>query len=163
MVWGHNANGTGAVRTNKICADPKAVAKLSRIVGDAQSGNAKSAFQQLHGPSRLSGLATSFGSKLIYFAGFDPNSPSAQPLILDQLVALALEEVIDPSSKRPTISSQTRDWSKYFAYCELVKDLRDQYVPGHRIDLVEHWLWLHGGGWCWHREAVRRNLTYPLP
>ncbi len=164
MAWGHNANGAGAVRTNKICADSNIAAKLSRIVGDAQSGNTKGAFKQLHGQSRLSGLATSFGSKLIYFAGFDPNSPSAQPLILDQLVAIALGEVIDPASGRSAIwSSQTRNWNHYWAYCELVEDLRDHYAPSHRIDLVEHWLWLHGGGWCWHRGAIRRNLKYPLP
>ena len=101
MAWGHNGTNYGAARVNKITADDNAETKVAQIIALAQAGSIRAAFDALHGPYRLTGLGTSFGSKLIYFAGFDPNPDSTQPLIFNSLVAKALAEVIDPALAQP--------------------------------------------------------------
>lgn len=164
MAWGHNGTNYGAARVDEIVGDPDTEAKLAEIIGLAQEGDFKAAFHGLHGEFRLRKLATSFGSKLIYFAGFDPTSEESQPLILDQLVAKAIDKVIDPSSgERTSWVYQTKKWDHYWAYCDLVRRMRDLYVPDARIDMVEAWLWLVGGGVSWQHDAIRRNGKYPLP
>jgi hypothetical protein len=57
----------------------------------------------------------------------------------------------------------TTSWTHYWQYCELVRHMRDKYVPQARIDMVENWLWFVGTGECWHHRAIRRNLQYPTP
>jgi hypothetical protein len=163
MAWGHNGNPMGASRTNRFVGRPNASANLAQIIGSAQAGNIQAAFVGLHGPLNVPGLATSFGTKLIYFAGYDSKSDSTQPLILDSFVTSALAEVIDPALARAAWNHQTRSWDEYWSYCELLWTIRNKYLPDSRIDLVEYWLWLHGGGYCWHRSAIRRNASYPLP
>ena len=145
MAWGHNGANYGAARVNKIIANPNTAADIAQIVALARAGSVQAAFMGLHGQFRLAGLGTSFGSKLIYFAGFDPSTDSTQPLILDSLVTQALAEVIDPALAQASWNYQTRDSAEYWVYCDLVRTIRNQYVPEARIDMVEHWLWLHGG------------------
>jgi hypothetical protein len=164
MAWGHSGNGTGAERTNRIVANPNSARNLAYVIGEAQRRRIQAAFVGLHGQHRLVHLATSFGPKLIYFAGFDPRSETTQPLIFDKLVEDALSKVIDPGTGESTRwNSQTKDWRHYWEYCDLVRRLRNHYVSDARIDMVEHWLWLLGGGWCWHHAAIRRNGKYPVP
>jgi len=163
MAWGHNGTNYGATRVNKITADPNAAAKIAQIVALAQAGSIQAAFDGLHRQYRLTGLGTSFGSKLIYLAGFDPIPDSTQPLIFDSLVAKALAEVIDPALAQASWNYQTRNWAEYWVYCDLVRMIRNRNVPDARIDMVEHWLWLLGGRWCWHHDAIRRNSVYPIP
>lgn len=163
MAWGHNGNNYGASRADKIAADSNAAEKITQIVALTQQGSIEAAFDGLHGQYRLIGLGTSFVSKLIYFAGFDPDPDSTQPLIFDSFIANALAEVIDPALAQTSWNYQTRSWAEYWVYCDLVRMIRNRYVPNARIDMVEDWLWLIGGGWCWHRAAIRRNRKYPLP
>jgi hypothetical protein len=163
MAWDHNGTNYGASRVNRIVADPNAAAKIAQIVGLAQAGSIQAAFEELHRQYRLPGLGTSFGSKLIYFAGFDPGVDSTQPLVLDSLVVQALAEVIDPSLAQASWNYQTRNWAEYWFYCDLVRMIRNRYVPKARIDMVEHWLWLLGGRWCWHHDAIRRYGVCPIP
>lgn len=163
MAWGHNGNSMGASRTERIAGQANAAANLAQIIGSAQAGNIQAAFNGLHGPFNIPRLATSFGSKLVYFAGYNSGPDSTQPLIMDSFVTSALAEVIDPTLARAAWNHQTRLWDEYWGYCELIRTIRNKYVPDARIDLVEYWLWLHGGGFCWHRSAIRRNNSYPLP
>lgn len=53
------------------------------------------AYAYLHGDgrNRLHNLGPSFGTKFLYFAGFDRSHGDRQPLILDQYVALALNRL----------------------------------------------------------------------
>jgi len=166
MMWGYNNAPYGARRTNDILSKGSAAArsKISGIFAAAKSGNFQAAFNGLHDPAiyRLSGLATSFGSKLIYVAGYQPKQPGTQPLILDSMVTNALAKAIDPLSGELTVwYANTKSWQHYWDYCDLVWRLRSKYVPGARIDMVEHWLWLVGSGVCWHHYAIRRNRKYP--
>ena len=163
MAWGHNGNTLGAFRTEKVAGQPNAAANLAQIISSAQAGNVQAAFVGLHGPFNVPGLATSFGSKLIYFAGFDASTNSTQPLIMDSFVTKALAEVINPAQAQGAWNHQTNRWDHYWAYCEQLRQIRNKYVPDARVDLVEFCLWLHGGGYCWHRAAIQRNRAYPLP
>jgi hypothetical protein len=166
MAWGHNGNNLGARRTDSIVGENGAIDRITGLIEHARKGDVEGAFRGLHDEEQfnLKGLSTSFGSKLIYFTGFRPNSSGEQPLILDALVANALREVVNPASgSRSSWSSATEDWDDYSQYCQVVRQIRDIYVPGYRADMVEHWLWGVGRRWPWHHHAVRRNHLYPLP
>jgi len=163
MAWGHSGNGTGSSRVDRIVADPSAAASIAFILKEARAGRIREAFEAAHSSHRLLGLGTAFISKLLWAAGFGTAS-EFQPLIFDKLVEVALGEVIDPASGwLLNWNSQTVDWTHYRDYCELVRRMRDMYVPDARIDQVEHWLWITGGGGAWHHNAIRRNQRYPLP
>jgi hypothetical protein len=161
MAWGHNNNSVGASRVDRLAAAPGVKAKIDHIIEEARAGRVEAAFEACH---EVKGLGTAFASKVLYFAAFGSAEAEVHPLILDSVVEQALREVIDPESGESSVwPSQTRDWEVYKGYCDLLRRIRDTYVPDARIDAVELWLWLTGGGWCWHRAAIRRNGRYPLP
>jgi hypothetical protein len=150
MMWGYQSEGTGAYRIdvalssrNRVLAEDR----LASIVASARMGNLPEAFSLMRGTgTRIRNVNTAFGTKLFYFAGYDEMKPvAAQPLILDKRVASALHKVLaDPSEVPATFTDLTLcTFDEYRWYLDVASRIRDDYVPNHRIDVVEFFLWCH--------------------
>jgi hypothetical protein len=148
MMWGYQNEGTGAYRTdvalnsrNRVPAETR----LANVMASAGCGDLPRAFALMRGPgTRVRNVNTAFGTKLFYFAGYDESKPfTVQPLILDKRVVSALRKVlVDPSIIPSTYRDLTTcTFDDYRWYLELASRIRDVYVPNHRIDVVEFFLW----------------------
>jgi hypothetical protein len=99
------------------------------------------AYDTLHGAGRfkVTEIGPSFGTKLLYFAGFDRMSGPQEPLILDRYVAQALNWLC--GFDWPT---QQGGWSvkQYATYLSLAHAWADEW--GTRPDVVERSLFAVG-------------------
>jgi hypothetical protein len=114
-VWGTGTRGLGRVRRLRVFdhdADEVGdrLAAAVRILG--ADGPVK-AYAYLHGDNRnlIRHLGPSFGTKFLYFAGYDSVPGGRQPLILDQYVALALNQMCGLSW--PTLGWSTQQYAEY--------------------------------------------------
>lgn len=150
MQWGYQSEGTGAYRTDVALSSRNRVPaeiRLASIFAKASQGDLSGAFSLMRGSgSRVRNMNTSFGTKFLYFAGYDEtNALAGQPLILDKRVASALYKVLGNPSDIPSTFKilTTCTYDHYRWYIDTAAKIRDDYVPGERIDLVEFWLWSH--------------------
>lgn len=159
MAWGHNKASYGPSRTYQVLNNTKVAESIHTIISAARKRQLKIAFEEIHrsecGTLVLKGLGTSFGSKLIYFAGFSTRRDA--PLIFDHRVEKGLDWVLETESGSSGLSSQTTQFSVYQSYLDMVTALRDRYVPDARRDMVEDWLWWVGGWDGWHLQAMWRT------
>jgi Putative 8-oxoguanine DNA glycosylase OGG-like protein len=114
-VWGTGTQGFGRARRLRVFdgnADEvgSRLAAAVRIMGD---DGAVKAYGYLHGDGRnlIRHLGPSFGTKFLYFAGYDRASGGRRPLILDQYVALAVCRLCGVSW--PATGWSTRQYADY--------------------------------------------------
>jgi len=93
-VWGTGTQGLGRARRLRVFdGDTDQIGiRLAAAVGILKDDGPVKAYEYLHadGRNHVKYLGPSFGTKFLYFAGYD-HAPGAQPpLILDRYVALAL-------------------------------------------------------------------------
>lgn len=95
MAWGFGAQAPRfPVQRNMLVGNNAAVqayaASLAAIVQQTQTHGAGAGWRALLVTNRVPGLDMSFGTKLVYFAGYTVNNPGPRPLVLDQHVRAAL-------------------------------------------------------------------------
>jgi len=100
MAWGLGSEGhvfpsqrLMLVGPAAAASNPVAAANLKKIVADTQKNGASSGWSALLNTNRVSGLDLSYGTKLLYFAGYSVTSPGSRPLSLDRNVRKALKSI----------------------------------------------------------------------
>lgn len=89
MAWGYRPKDYGPTRTQKVLAQPDAAKKIAAIVEATRTDGAAAGWRALLGTHKITGLNMSFGTKLLYFAGYS-TTRGPRPLILDQRVRASL-------------------------------------------------------------------------
>ncbi|MGV9710011.1 8-oxoguanine DNA glycosylase OGG fold protein [Gordonia sp. NPDC003424] len=114
MVWGYGRVGYGPARTAAILRQPTAAANIVGIVNAARTEGANAGWRALFRTHRIRGLNMSFGTKLLYFAGYT-TAHRPRPLILDELVRVAFHDVV--SADMPLRPRYVRhdDYGRYVA------------------------------------------------
>ena len=92
MVWGYGTQGLGPGRTAAIMEQPGAADAIRAIVKATRDEGAAAGWHALLNTHRVKGLGMSFGTKLLYFAGYN-TSHRPRPLILDERVRASLQRV----------------------------------------------------------------------
>jgi hypothetical protein len=92
MAWGYGRARGGPWRVRQMLSDPCADDKIRRTIELVRTEGALAAYSVLahDGDAHLKWLGPSFGTKLLYFAGYGSAS-RPKPLILDRLVGGALD------------------------------------------------------------------------
>ena len=155
MMWGYQTNGAGAWRTERAILTPNFINRLTQWFNLARANNLAGAYQAMTDPVlRIERIGLAFASKLWYFAAYDENQPwPVQPLILDSRVHKALRAnqfrhlngplLLPPwhqfARQQPADVSLTK-YAYYQWYLQLAVAIRNNFVPQHRIDIVEFWL-----------------------
>lgn len=114
-VWGTGTRGLGRARRLRVLdhdADETG-GHLAAAVRVLSTDGPVMAYQYLHGDGRnlIRHLGPSFGTKFLYFAGYGRFRSGQQPLILDQYVAHALNELCGRSW--PAHGWSTRQYADY--------------------------------------------------
>ena len=155
MMWGYQTNGAGAWRTERAILTPNFINRLTQWFNLARANNLAGAYRAMTDPAlRIERIGLAFASKLWYFAAYDENQPwPVQPLILDSRVHKALRAsqfrhlngpLLLPAwhqfaRQQPADVSLT-NYAYYQWYLQLAVAIRNNFVPQHRIDIVEFWL-----------------------
>ncbi len=162
-VWGTGTNARGVVRRCRplmeASVDGDALGeRLAAAVGILldDAGGPIAAYDALHedGRLRIPYLGPSFGTKVLYFSGFDRVAGHLQPLILDRFVAAALNHLCDVAW--PTTGG---GWSteQYGTYLRLAHEWADAW--GCRPDVVERVLTAIGQADPLAVQALARPAT----
>ncbi len=123
MAWGFGTNEPRfPVQRNMLCGPGAAAAvhgaKIASIVQTTQNQGAGSGWHDLLVTNKIPGLNMSYGTKLLYFAGYTAASSGPRPLILDDQVRSALVRLA-PGTLPPG-PRQVRQ-AHYQAYLELAE------------------------------------------
>lgn len=92
MAWGYRPRDYGPARTSAVLREAGAADKIAAIVEQTRSGGAAAGWRALLRTHKVKGLNMSFGTKLLYFAGYSTGH-RPRPLILDERVRAALSTV----------------------------------------------------------------------
>jgi hypothetical protein len=135
VIWGAKP-GMPMTRALKPLANPDAPNRLASALRVVRGEGPPSAYKALvrrpKGQLNLSGLAASYFTKFLYFAGWDSKPLLGQPLIMDDLAIKALVS----STKQPWEDESALD---YVRYLDLARDVA--YEAGTSEDVVEWQLW----------------------
>lgn len=129
MVWGYGKVGYGPRRITDILNQVSAADKLRAIVETTRNDDAAAGWNALLNTHRIGGLDMSFGTKLLYFAGYT-TSHRPRPLILDNVVRIALQDAA-PASGRVH-----RD--DYLRYMQLAEDWAADHEWNVEPDIIEY-------------------------
>jgi predicted house-cleaning noncanonical NTP pyrophosphatase (MazG superfamily) len=118
MAWGHGRNGYGPSRTSAILNQPRAEENLHEIVDQTRTRGAAAGWDALLNTHHIKGLGMSFGTKLLYFAGYRiEHEGLPRPLTLDARVRASLQEVAPKTV--PASGNVHKD--DYIRYLELAE------------------------------------------
>lgn len=137
MAWGYEDVGYGPYRTRQVLALPKSDQSIRRIVEVTQSSGAEAGWNALFGEYRLKGLNLSFGTKLLYFAGYKTGH-RPRPLILDDRVRWSLYDLKRGTVPAPGRGTVTK--ADYLRYCELAEVWASASIWQQDPDVVEYGL-----------------------
>jgi hypothetical protein len=96
MAWGYDPKDYGPHRVQTIRGTDRAQEKIQSIVALTRADGAGAGWHALLNTHKIKGLNISFGTKLLYFAGYSTDQ-CPRPLVLDERVRKALN---DPTSRR---------------------------------------------------------------
>jgi predicted house-cleaning noncanonical NTP pyrophosphatase (MazG superfamily) len=137
MAWGYGRTGYGPSRTSAILNQADAEEELRKIVDHTRTRGAAAGWSALLDTHHISGFGMSFGTKLLYFAGYR-SGHSPRPLILDELVRASLQKIA-----RGTVPARglvSRD--SYLAYLKLAEKWALDPAWKQRSDVVEYGLFV---------------------
>ncbi|OBA64702.1 hypothetical protein A5647_24830 [Mycobacterium sp. 1100029.7] len=119
MVWGYKPKDYGPRRVQEILGTDGAENKIRSIVAITRAEGAAAGWHALLNTHKIDGLNMSFGTKLIYFAGYTADH-RPRPLVLDERVRKALNE---PDIAPGTVPSKglVRQ-ADYLRYLELAEE-----------------------------------------
>lgn len=137
MAWGYKPRDYGPHRTGKVLDADNAEAKLRAIVDATRAHGATAGWHALF-THKITGLNMSFGTKLLYFAGYT-TSHRPRPLVLDERVRASLDEIA-PGTVPPTGRVVQAD---YLRYLELAESWASEPYWKQEPDVVEYALFKH--------------------
>ena len=141
MAWGYGDVGYGAHRTAEILALPDSANNLRKIVGATQERGPGAGWNALLSTHSVSGLGMSFGTKVIYFAGYS-GKHSPRGLILDDRVRWSLYDLARGTVPPPGKRVQERH---YLAYLEQAERWAADPKWEQDADVVEYGLFRLNG------------------
>ena len=150
-MWSFNNDATGAARTEAFRSDTGSRQKISDLASDARTEGAVPAFASLHTTNptltvkacKLKGLATAFGTKLLYFYAYRSRSAD-RPLIMDRFSVRGLFLVLQGEwSDGLQMDASTRSPTAYGKYLDRIS-LIASATGTSDLDRVEYWLWMLG-------------------
>jgi len=144
MAWGYGAKGPRFQKN--LLTPPYPQQKLAAIVNETRDLGASAGWIALFDSNHIGGLAMSFGTKLLYFAGYEAGAPGPRPLILDQYVQKALFEI---GRQMPECGITMPEWKGSRRTARLT-----HYVE--YLHLAE--VWAADGAWQGSPEAVEYCL-----
>jgi hypothetical protein len=133
-IWGASP-GRDTHRALRPLAAPRASENLASALTLVRGEGAQSAYRAMLRPSgklNTPGLASSFFTKFLYFAGWDAKPLLGQPLIMDDRVIEALAAITRESW-------QAESASDYLRYLDLARDVAREADTTE--DVVEFRLW----------------------
>ncbi|MFJ6099112.1 MULTISPECIES: hypothetical protein [Actinomycetes] len=133
MVWGYGKVGYGPRRISDILNQVGAVDKLRAIVETTSNDGAAAGWNALLNTHRIGGLDMSFGTKLLYFAGYTTDH-RPRPLILDNVVRTALQDAAPGTV--PASGRVHRD--DYIRYLQLAEDWAADPEWNVEPDVIEY-------------------------
>ncbi|MGO9178407.1 MAG: hypothetical protein ACLQHS_03895 [Candidatus Limnocylindrales bacterium] len=92
MAWGYKPKDYGPHRVQTILATDGAVDRIRAIVEMTRSDGAAAGWHALLNTQKIIGLNISFGTKLLYFAGYTTHH-RPRPLVLDEKVRASLHRL----------------------------------------------------------------------
>ncbi|OBI24095.1 hypothetical protein [Mycobacterium sp. E2497] len=142
MAWGFAPKDYGPHRVQTILATAGAKDKIRFVVAITRTEGAGAGWHALLNTHKIDGLNMSFGTKLLYFAGYT-TAHRPRPLVLDKRVRDALNEPdIAPGTVPPTGLVRQPDYLRYLERAEKwASDPTWQQTP----EVVEYALFAIGG------------------
>ena len=139
-VWGAGTRARSVTREIRVVADNSEDPgeRLSAAVRTMLGSGPLQAYRELHGRGNvIKGLGPSFGTKVLYFSGYDRVTGDQQPLIFDQYVAAALNQLCG-------LSLPDAQWTtkQYEDYLDVAHDWAHQWKT--EPDVVERVLFSIG-------------------
>lgn len=138
MAWGYEDAGYGPYRTRQILALTKSDQSIRTIVDMTRSCGADAGWDALFGECRLKGLNLSFGTKLLYFAGYETDH-RPRPLILDDRARWSLYDLKRGTVPAPGRGTVTK--GDYLRYCQLAEVWASDPFWKQEPDVVEYGLY----------------------
>jgi predicted house-cleaning noncanonical NTP pyrophosphatase (MazG superfamily) len=135
MAWGYGRTGYGPSRTSAILDQAGAEEKIGAIVDETRNNGAAAGWNALLDTHHINGLGMSFGTKLLYFAGYG-SEHSPRPLILDELVRASLQKVKPRTVPAKGLVSE----DDYLRYLQLAEDWAEDPAWKQQPDVVEYGL-----------------------
>jgi hypothetical protein len=132
MTWGFGTTTYGPARVNRMMSDPGFERNVAAIIADVRTQGAGPGWTSLLLTHKIHGLGMAYGTKLLYFAGYEADQPGPRPLVLDQFVRAALVHFGAPIVARGTI---WRD--NYINYLTLAERWASDRSWGVAPDVVE--------------------------
>jgi hypothetical protein len=145
MAWGYGRSEPRFPAMRQMLVGTKAAAltqpgDIAAIVLQTQTLGAAAGWSALFGANRVAGLNLSFGTKLLYFAGYSVSSPGPRPLILDDNVRKALA-TLAPGTVAP-VGRQVRS-VQYLAYLNLAAQWGSDPTWNETPEVAEYALFMH--------------------
>ena len=116
MAWGYRPKDYGPSRTKAILDEEFAEEKIEAIVEATRREGAAAGWSALLSTHKIRGLNMSFGTKLLYFAGYTTEH-RPRPLILDERVRATLQKVA-PATVPATGLVLKADYLRYLDLAE---------------------------------------------
>jgi len=133
MVWGYRPKDFGTSRTERILEQDRVGEKIAAIVDATRREGAAAGWSALLNTHRIPGLEMSFGTKLLYFAGYSTEH-WPRPLILDKRVRTSLQTVAPGTvpAKGKVLKAD------YLRYLELAEQWAADRTWRQQPDVVEY-------------------------
>ena len=133
MAWGFGKNGFGPHRTQKIMQSDCADEKIAAIVAATRHDGAAAGWTALLTTHKIKHLNMAFGTKLLYFAGYNTEH-RPRPLILDKRVRASLHELAPGTVPAKGLVRQ----ADYLRYLDLAEEWASDPTWRQQPDVVEY-------------------------
>jgi hypothetical protein len=136
MAWGFAEVGYGPYRVEQVLAQQDAEDKIGHIVSETRTKGASAGWTALLASHRIKGMNMSFGTKLLYFAGYR-SGKYPRPLVLDDRVRWSLYDLKRGTVPPPGSRVKKND---YLRYLELAETWAADQTWLQEPDVVEYGL-----------------------
>lgn len=137
MAWGYRPKDYVPTRTRAVLDQDGAAQKIGAIVEATRSGGAAAGWHALLNTYKINGLNMSFGTKLLYFAGYTAGL-RPRPLVLDERVRASLNRPdVAPGIVPPTGLVRKANCVRYL---ELAEEWAADPAWRQEPDVVEYGL-----------------------
>ena len=140
MAWGYRPKDYGPRRTRAILDQYGADEKIAAIVDATRNDGAAAGWHALLNTHRIAGLNMSFGTKLLYFAGYTTDH-RPRPLILDERVRASLNRSDVAPGTLPPMGRRVQE-DDYVRYLELAEAWAAEQDWNQVPDVVEFALFM---------------------